>query len=360
MVDLVKDVYSAVFIAKLVKRIQSHHSDFNGVGFTGAVFDKTWLSLELKQRMRHISQCLRAFLPADYLEALAILKPVSVDFGQGMDFAPMIFPDFVETFGLDYVESLDALEHFTRYSSSEFAIRPFIAREPDLLIDLMYQWSHSDSYHVRRCASEGTRPRLPWAMALSSFKADPSPIIPILTRLRNDPELYVRRSVANSLNDIAKDNPAVVVALATKWLGENAEVDWLVRHGCRTLLKQGYPEVLALFGFVPPDHVSVGKVVLDNEVKQGGHCKFSFELTTARKHLGKLRIEYAINFMKANGKQARKVFKISELVIKGQVKQVTKVQSFRPISTRKYYVGVHGLVIIINGIDMHIESFSVV
>lgn len=356
-----KNVFNTDFILKLTTRIQSIYPEFEIESFRNSVFDAQWESRELKSRMRHISICLRQYLPQALDEAFNIVRHVSTDFSDVMEIAPMVFPDFVEHFGLDHPESIDLLEHLTRYSSSEFAIRPFIIKDQNKVMETMYQWAQSDNYHVRRCASEGTRPRLPWAMALPALKADPSPIIPILEQLKNDPELYVRRSVANNLNDIAKDHPDIVISLAQKWLGQSKHVDWVVKHGCRTLLKQGHPHVLTLFGFKSPKDISINLTGCSTKVLMGDTLNFSFDVHSQTKQpLGKLRLEFAIDFIKANGKQARKVFQISEGQVDKSTKMVTKFFSFKPITTRKYYAGEHNIAILVNGVEKANQVFHLI
>ena len=176
--------------------------------------------------MRHVTTCLNAFLPPEYEEAIIILRKVAPNLSNHT-LASIVFPDFVEVYGLeDWDVSLPALEWFTQYSTSEYAVRPFIQQAPDIMIEQMMKWSFHHNHHVRRLASEGIRPRLPWGIALQQFKVDPTPIIPILTNLKEDESLYVRKSVANNLNDISKDHPAIVLDLAKEWL-ENT----LIRTG---------------------------------------------------------------------------------------------------------------------------------
>ncbi len=354
-----KNVFNAEFVKQLSVRIASCYAGFDDTEFKAEIFDEGWEALELKQRMRHISVCMRKHLPRNLSAAYAIIRQIAIDFGEEMDIAPMVFPDFVEHYGLDHPESLELLQHLTRHSSSEFAVRPFLIKDQVKVMELMYDWARSDNYHVRRCASEGTRPRLPWAIALPALKADPAPILPILERLKDDPELYVRRSVANNLNDIAKDNQDIVISCAKSWFGQSKNTDWVIKHGCRTLLKQGHPEVLALFGFAPPDHLSIYKLQHESIVSMGESFDFSFDIVADNvEHLGKLRLEFAIDFMKANGKKARKVFHISEVQVDKAHKSVSKRFSFKPITTRKYYAGDHDLIILVNGVDKAQSSFT--
>lgn len=346
MAEPLKNAYNQAYMAKLAEEVSKHYPNFNTQHFITLVFDKHWHDKELKQRMRHIAICLKQCLPQDYEKALDILKPASEKFG---GFEAMFFPDFVELYGLDEFEtSMTALEHFTQFSSSEFAIRPFIIKYPEKTMRQMKAWAKHKNEHVRRLASEGCRPRLPWAMQLPAFMDNPLPVLEILEQLKDDESLYVRRSVANNLNDIAKDHPQIVYDIAKRWLGHNKNTDSLVKHACRTLLKQAHPEVLVMFGYTTAEHVQIHDFHVTPEVNWDGRVEFSATLNS-NQPLGKLRLEFAIDFMKANGKTARKIFKISESDTQDTHKQVQKYFSFKPISTRKYYAGQHQLSLIING-----------
>ena len=224
----------------------------------------------------------------------------------------MVFQDFVEVYGRDSFEiSMMALEHFTIGSSSEFAIRQFILRYEDRTMKQILLWAESENEHIRQLASEGCRPRLPWAIALPVFKSDPTPVLEILECLKDDSSPYVRKSVANNLNDISKDNPLLVKKLTKEWIGVDTKRDALLKHGCRTLLKASDSEVLSLFSFTKPEHISLKNFTHTQNVKMGEALEFSFELCSSD-NLGKLRIEFAIGFLRKNGKHNQKVFKISE------------------------------------------------
>jgi 3-methyladenine DNA glycosylase AlkC len=356
MPEPLKNLYNREFISELCKYLQLEIDTFDTQRFTASVFDDEWNRKELKQRMQHISSMLQACWPDQYRKAIGILKPVSGNFS-GLQH--MIFPSFVELFGIDDFEtSMQALEYFTSNSSSEFAVRPYIKRYPAETMQQMEAWASSSNEHVRRLASEGCRPRLPWAMALPAFKKDPAPVIRILNILKNDESEYVRRSVANNLNDISKDHPGMVVEIARQWLGDNKATDRLVKHACRSLLKQGEPRLLETFGFKKPDHIEISGFVVQNCVDFGGELAFSFRLQTQNKKLGKLRIEYAIDFMKHNGTRRRKIFQVSESESAGTSKTINKRHSFKPISTRKYYPGGHGLAVLVNGVELVCADFQ--
>lgn len=356
MSKLLKDLYNEEFISSLARELKSIYKPFDIEKFSQRIFDETWLDSELKQRMRHISQTLHDFLPSDFTEAVKILKPASAKFS---GFESMIFQDYVELYGLhDFDESVSALECFTRYSSSEFAVRVFIKKYKEKMMCQMEQWAMSDNYHVRRLASEGCRPRLPWAMALPEFKKNPAVVIKILEKLKNDESEYVRRSVANNLNDISKDNPDVTLEIAKLWKGDNRNTDWIVKHACRTLLKSSNGKALRLFGYGNSKSLILLDFLASEKVAMGDKIEFSFSLKSSKKILGKLRIEYAIDFVRANGRRGRKVFKVAEGDFSAAIKNVKKSHSFRPITTRRYYPGIHGLSILVNGNEMATAQFN--
>ncbi|MBV1876783.1 MAG: DNA alkylation repair protein [Pseudomonadales bacterium] len=361
MSEILKDRYDRPYVERLAKAIGVQQPTFPQAGFVTSVLDQSWSNRELKDRMKHIRGCIQAALDLPYEQSLAILKPASQGFG---GFEGMLFPDFVEAYGLNnWDASMVALAHFTQSSSAEFAVRPFILQAPELMMQQMLEWSEHSSEHVRRLATEGCRPRLPWAQALPLFKQDPALIMPILDNLHNDTSLYVRRSVANNLNDIAKDNPAIVIDWVSRFKGQNKETDWLIRHGCRTLLKQAHPEALKLFGFAAPDHIEVALVEVQglhssDVVSIGDNLYFSIKLSCPES-FGLLRVEYAIDYMKANGKQARKIFKLAEGDWHQTEKTLQRKHSFRQMSTRKHYPGQHNLAIIINGEEKLRHPFEV-
>jgi len=322
MPEPLKNLYSVELVDSLCEQVSSLYENFDADDFVSHVLDDEWEDKELKERMKHISESLHRYLPVEYSDALQILMKSSSRFS---GFQYMFFPGFVELYGLNkYEESIHALEHFTKHSSSEFAVRPFIKKYKQKMMVQMKVWAESENHHVRRLASEGCRPRLPWAMALPVFKQDPSQILPILEKLKNDDSEYVRRSVANNLNDISKDNPQVVIEIAKSWLGNNQQTDRVVKHACRTLLKQGQSEIMKLFGFSRPEHIEIRNFTAQKSVEIGDNLDFSFALESQQQKLGKLRIEYAIGFVKKNGNLSKNIFKISESEISGNNKSVTK------------------------------------
>ncbi len=344
-------------INRLIDTIRQFHPTFDKERFLDLIHSDGWEQKELKEKMRHTTRCLFETLPQSYGEALDILKKSAP---QVKGFEAMSLPDFVELYGMENWElSLPALGHFTRYSSSEFGIRPFLDQDPERAMEYMMQWAEDDSPNVRRLASEGCRPRLPWAMALPRFKTDPTLIFPILEKLKNDESETVRRSVANNLNDISKDNPDMALDICEKWYGENPRVDAIVKHACRTLLKAGNKRALVIFGYSDPANITLKNFQLEQkECAIGDDIRFNFTFTIDEKKDANVRLEYAVDFVKANGKLSRKVFKITENRYKPGEHSYSRKQSMKDMSTRKHHPGTHYISLIINGEAMGKEAFD--
>ncbi len=361
MPEPLKNVYDTHFI----KRFASVAAAIPGFGandFQAAVFDNTWNGLELKQRMRHLSSVLHSHLPGDYpAKVSSILRIISLleERGEKGGFAYMFLPDFIEQYGLaDLATSLAAMEKVTQFASCEFAIRPFLLAHPEKVMAQMLAWSRHPHASVRRFASEGCRPRLPWAMAIPSLKKDPSLLLPILENLKADESLFVRRSVANNLNDIGKDHPAVVTGLVKTWKGIGPETDWIIRHGCRSLLKKANASAYALFGLEEASDCRLSNLVISQrQLKIGNRLQFSFALKTGTLPR-KIRLEYAVYYVKANGKQSRKIFQLTEKLFQpSQTHVITKEQRFQDFTTRKHYPGEHKLAIVLNGKEVASAQF---
>lgn len=366
MSTLLKDVYSDAFFEHFTTILAKAVPKFNKLSFLNAVQDEQWPARELKQRMKHIASVLQRTLPGTYKDQLGAIDRIIAHLKENRrndhGFEYMFFAEFVELFGPPHVEaSLRAMESITQFTSCEFAVRPFIKAHPEQLMRQMLAWSEHPEHTVRRFSSEGCRPRLPWGMALHALQKDPSPILPILENLKNDSSEFVRRSVANNLNDIAKDHPALVLRIAKSWLGRSAETDWVVKHGCRTLLKRGNTEALALFGWAETAAVQIKNLELKNPTFAiGAHLEFAFELQHDGDGPCDLRLEYAIDYLKSNGKHNRKVFKITENSYHpGEVYRISRRQSFQDMTTRKHYPGLHRLAIVVNGKDHENIEFEI-
>jgi 3-methyladenine DNA glycosylase AlkC len=331
--------------------------------------------LELKQRSVQITEALAAFLPDDFERAaeimLASLAPDdggdTVDAnvnGRGIGgWAVMPMTDYVGRQGLGHFDlSMMLLKEMTKRSSSEFGIRFFLLAEPERTLSVLESWLGDSNVHVRRLISEGTRPRLPWAMRLPAFMEDPAPILPLLEALKDDREEYVRRSVANNLNDIAKDHPDLVARIAGQWLkGAEKNRRKLVRHACRTLVKQGHRGTLKALGYGPP-RVELKKLrVTTPRVVFGAALEFKLRLISTAKRAQPLIVDYAIHHRKANGGTTPKVFKWKTTTLApGATIEATRKHPMRKITTRVYYPGKHRLEILANGVSLAIEDFELI
>ncbi|MFO7321578.1 MAG: DNA alkylation repair protein [Chloroflexota bacterium] len=358
-----KNHFHPGFTRALANAIRAVYPAFDTEAFFASVHDEQWEARELKARMRHMTVCLRAFLPDDYRSALAILRALEPP-PDRYRLALLVLPDFVEVYGLaDWDASIAALEQFTQQSTAEFAVRPFIIADQPRMMEQMLRWAGHENEHVRRLASEGCRPRLPWGVALPALKRDPTPILPVLERLKNDESEYVRRSVANNLNDIAKDNPDIALATLRRWNREHGEgVRWVVAHGLRTLVKEGNRDALALLGYEADGGFALNDLtVTPDTVRVGENITLRFAVENRAGAPLNLMIDYIIHHARANGKRSPKVFKLTKRTLApGERVEIRRQHSFRPVTTRRYYAGEHVAEIQINGVVCGSAPFMLV
>ncbi|NQU85989.1 MAG: DNA alkylation repair protein [Mariniphaga sp.] len=343
--DILFPLDKVKYFAETIKKV---YSPFDTEGFVNAVCDKDWPDRELKEKMRHTTLSVHKFLPSDFPEAIKILLKIIPDV---KGFEAIVLPDFVEVFGMEYWDiSMPALGEFTKCGSSEFGIRRYLNKDLKGAMAFMNKWADDSDFKVRRFASEGCRPRLPWAAGVPALKKDPSLILPILEKLKDDPEEFVRKSVANNLNDISKDHSETVLEICERWQGKSKNTNWIIKHACRTLLKQGNKRAMMLFGFANPGKMKVENLeVTDSSPGIGDNIYFSFNLILNTEKKQKVRIEYITHYVKANGKTSPKVFQIKEVELEPGIHFVKKKHSFANMSTRKHYPGEHTIEVVING-----------
>lgn len=317
-------------------------------------------ALELNDRMRRTAELFREFLPEDFDETLAIL----------LRFAPRLtgypgicVPEFIGRYGVERPERFDrsmrALRDVTEYSSSEFAVRSFLQKDFERALAFMTRWSRDKNYHVRRLSSEGLRPRLPWAANLRNLIADPRPALGVLENLKADPELYVRKSVANHLNDIAKDHPDLMLDTIERWDGGDARTAWIQKHAARSLIKAGHPRCLKFFGFGGrPKLADVKLDVSRKKLRIGEELQFILSVTSAAKGVQNLVLDYRVDYRKKNGEVSGKVFKLKAVTPgPGETLRIQKRHSFVERTTRKHYAGEHRIEILANGMPLIARSF---
>lgn len=251
----------------------------------------------------------------------------------------------------------------TKRFSAEFAIRAFLAKYPTRMLKKLQEWVLDENQHVRRLVSEGTRTRLPWAPRVTAYDDDYSVIIALLTTLRNDSELYVRRSVANHLNDLTKDRKELVLTTLESWNKKtNPRINWLTKHALRTLVKAGDVKALKILGFSGQPQIEVRNFELDQQrLMLGEQLSFSFEIESKSKNIQPLIVDYIVYFKKANGTQSPKVFKLKivDLAVDKPLK-IVKKQRFQHLSTRVLYEGAHSIALQINGQDFGKRDFELV
>ncbi len=304
----------------------------------------------LLERLHQTTLACDAALPGDYGEKLAVLRRLAPRIGH--PFVAIFTSDFVSRYGLEHFDdSLEALRFFTRFGSSEFAVRAFIEHDQDRTLAVMTTWASDTDEHVRRLATEGSRPRLPWGRRLSNLVRDPAPTLPILTRLRSDPSLYVRKSVANHLNDISKDHPKWMVAQLRRWGITHPHTAWIAKRAARTLIKAGHPAALRLFRFnARPAVQVVGFRVVRQNLELGEALEFLGTVNSTAPRTQRLVIDYVVHYVKQRGGTARKVFKLTEadLAPKKSI-AIRKRQVLRDFTTRKHHPGLHRIELQING-----------
>jgi 3-methyladenine DNA glycosylase AlkC len=354
-----KDMFGKAAVEFLAGNLAAVSPSFDAKRFSRRVLADL-PDLELKARCARIADGIRAELPGAYEDALAaVLASLPPDPGPdapepmgGFRFMPLV--NFVGRHGLEAPEaSLAALAKLTRYFSAEFDIRPFILRHPALAMAHVDAWSRDRDWRVRRLASEGIRPRLPWAMRLPAFVADPAPVLRVLDRLCDDAHETVRRSVANNLNDIAKDHPVQAIAAARRWSVREA-ARRTVHHGLRTLVKAGHADALALLGFSTASSVAVEAFELGpRRIRLGQAVTFAAALKNRSKAPARLSIDYAVHHRKANGGTTAKVFKLAVRTLgPGESCTLEKRHAIRPITTRRYHAGEHAVALLVNGREL--------
>lgn len=365
-----KNNFSLQLVSSLADMLRAQISEFDQDGFVAYISDH-FSELELKQRSNRIAEGLSIYMPQD----LSVCKRVIEEILHPEDVSDfnentlehyklagwMIMPvaDFVSRrwIASDFIGGMNLLKRLTRRFSAEFAIRAFIITDSNKVMNCILEWTSDANEHVRRLTSEGTRPRLPWGQQLPMYIEDPLPLTAILENLMDDESEYVRRSVANNLNDIAKDNPIFVIDFVRTHLPEaSKERVRLFKHACRSLFKQGRPEVLALFGY-QTFNGQVRFTQISQNVDWAGKLEFEVEIESGVTEPQNLMVDIVIWHQKANGKLTPKVFKWKVIDAFVGNSRHLKRHSFKEITTRKYYPGEHRIEIQINGQVHAIQTF---
>lgn len=376
MAEPFKNLLSAQVVTDIGRHLQRASPDFNGKRFKSlahAGLD----ALEMKARSLHICNALERTLPADFASAAEVMEAALATLDTPLDqtldgptgarddglagWAVWPLTEYVARHGLaNTPRALLALHAMTQRFTAEWAIRPFILREPELSFAALHAWAGDASPHVRRLVSEGSRPRLPWGMVLKPLVDDPSPTLPLLRLLMDDASPYVRRSVANHLNDIAKDHPHVIEA----WLHEHLpdaspQRQALLKHASRTLVKRGHAGVMGAWGVGERFKGRAALALSSSRAKVGDSLQLQISIRSTAKSAQRLAIDYAVHHVKASGDTSAKVFKgwVLELGA-GEERELLKKHSLKPITTRRYHAGTHRIELLINGQPVAEASFA--
>ncbi len=364
-----KNIFNPKLIDGMAQNLARVSSDFKAAEFAAKA--KTDLDdLEMMARADQISFALDGTLVGDFEAQVDVLvaalhptktselSDMSIDDAGIAGWAIVAMGNYIVRHGMTSPDiSLRALREMTMRFSTEFAVRPFIQNHQDIAMKHVADWSTDENHHVRRLASEGTRPLLPWGIKLHAFVSDPNVMLPILTALRDDPSDYVRRSVANHLNDISKNHPDLIAELATDWLRDAPKMrERLVKHACRGLIKAGHSKTLGAFGYGSPRITEV-ELKVPNSVKLGDAMPIELSFRSETKQ--KLLIDYVLYFMRANGKLSAKVFKWTEQAVSaGEDIRLEKVHPYRKVTTRKDYPGQQKVAVQINGQEIAQTAFE--
>jgi 3-methyladenine DNA glycosylase AlkC len=359
-----KDHYGPAVPRAIAAMIRAVHGEFPHDAFVRDAL-AGYGPLSLTGRGFQIAEALRKHLPQEFPKAVDVLlasasQPRESTGGMAsFIFMPHLF--FVARHGLDHFEdSMRAQHALTQRFTAEFSIRAFLEKHPEATLARLRQWATDPSPHVRRLVSEGTRPRLPWAPRLRAFQKDPRPVLELLELLKDDPELYVRRSVANNLNDIGKDHPALLASVAKRWLrGATPERRWIVGHALRSAVKRADAGALATLGYGGKAEVALsGAKIAPPRAKIGGSVTVSFVLTNKSRKPQRVMADLVVHFVKARGTGA-KTFKLKALDLPPRASvELRKKIGLQQLTTRKHYPGVHKVEAQLNGQRVNVGRFT--
>lgn len=353
-----KEIFNVERLQHIASEMTAVYPAFDAKGFLKHA-NAGLAKLSVMQRMARVSESLHAVIPLDYAHTLKLLYALAPRLNSA--FVCLFLPHYVASYGLyDFKRSMAALKYFTVFGSAEFAIRPFLLNDLERTLAVMQQWSLDANEHVRRLASEGSRPRLPWSFRLAQVQANPQLCASILDNLKADSSLYVRKSVANHLNDITKDHPDWVLSLIEGWNLDNPHTAWIARHALRSLIKQGNPRALTIMGAGARAEVNIHHLKITPAViNLGERINLSFSLESTATAAQKLVVDYAIDYVKSAGHSAQKVFKLKAFTLgAGEHHAIRREQHIRELTTRKHYAGKHWVHVLVNGEKLASAEFE--
>lgn len=360
-----KDSLSYEFIENFASLVVRYNPSFSIDLFMSDVISGDWEELALRARMKKIARCYHKQCNEDFLVGVDILMKISND-AQGFNY--LFFADYVSMFGSDEKNwdlAMNALAIFTQGSSAEFAIRTFLKNDFDKTMKQMLRWSKDENEHLRRLSSEGCRTRLPWGEQIPALFENTDLILTILNNLKEDDSLYVRKSVANNLNDLSKDSPDKIIHIIKSWGLTNDKTSWIIKHGCRTLLKKGDVETLQLLGYAKKEGELKVKDILfevhDQVSKMGDISTLSYQLLVEVKKPLKIKLGMSFHFVKASGSISKKFFHVADKLIDGKtIIEGKKKYVWEDLTTRKHYPGKHVITLLLNGDEIAEEVITLV
>ncbi|MCV2221853.1 DNA alkylation repair protein [Pseudomonas mercuritolerans] len=354
-----KEIFNAERLQHIADEMSAVYPAFKAKAFL-AHANHGLTEMSVMQRMARVAESLHAVLPLKYEDTLDVLRELAPRLNSG--FVSMCLPHYVASYGGHAFDtSMDALKYFTTFGSSEFAIRHFLRSDLERSLEKMHDWTRDENHHVRRLASEGSRPRLPWSFRLEAVQANPQLAAGILDRLKADESLYVRKSVANHLNDVTKVHPGWVLDTVEGWSLNNKHTAWIAKHALRSLIKQGDVRALTVIGAGAKAEVELLDVRVEPAVVRLGEAiTLSFVVKSTVGHEQRLVIDYAIDYVKANGGVSGKVFKLKTLGLAGfGTEVVRRNQVIKDFTTRKHFAGRHGVQVMVNGEVLGSAAFEV-
>lgn len=351
--------------AQIAEAILRNYPDFDRWAFLKNI-QRELASLELKARVHFVAEKLNQFLPKEMEKTIPFLvgaiKQNDADKIGLSGFALWPLTHYISLYGLGHFElSLNALKEMTKHFTSEFAVRPFIIKDQKGVLKYFKIWVNDENEHVRRWISEGPRPLLPWAIKLNDFVESPEITWRLLEKLKNDPSAYVRKSVANHINDHSKNHPEFVIEKLSEWKNSKKitkETDWIIKHATRTLIKKGHKKAFKLHGIFDTKIKVINQKILTPKLKLGGSLVVFVEIKNETNKSANLILDHEIHFLKANGRHTIKIFKGKKIILAPKEKKGLEFSiPLKLVTTRVYYPGKHFWNIKINGESFPPKSF---
>jgi 3-methyladenine DNA glycosylase AlkC len=368
MAEPLKHLFNERVVRALARELRVGHPRLRERAFVSSCMQGLG-RLELSGRAWHIAEVMRDHLPTSFDAAAdALIASFGPELGDAdhaglspLRYMPHVF--FIQKYGLDDFEAAMRVQYeLTKRFSAEWSIRAFLLKYPEATYARLLAWTTDDNVHVRRLVSEGTRPRLPWAPRLRAFQSDPAPVLALLERLKDDPDRYVQRSVANSLNDIGKDHPDRLVDTCRRWTHDAPPGRrWIIAHACRSLVKAGHRDALDLMGAGARPKARIDGVrIVPRRVHIGSSARFSFRLVSTSTKAQVLLVDYRVHFVKAKGGTSPKVFKMKKVVLEPRAAaEFSGRVSFRQMTTRRHYPGRHRIELLVNGVAYPLGAVDV-